>query len=125
MPANQARFSAGSRGCRAGRGDVGQGGARRCGDEFNPRIAKFVQQLTRNVDREQYKKRIQNTDYAVQIIKLADTVDNCSNLAAPYLPEDLVRRKIEDCKSFYLDMAKKICPKFYSMLLESLKSWLI
>jgi len=92
--------------------------------EFNSKIVKIVKQLTRDIDREGYKKRIQNANYAVQIIKLADTVDNCSNLSATYLPEKTVRRKIEDCKSLYLDLAQKICPEFYSMLLELLNPWL-
>jgi len=88
------------------------------GREFKPNIARIVRHLTKDVDREQYKERIKNADYDVQIIKLADILDNCSDLTAPYLPEDLVRRKIEDCKSLYLPLAKKICPEFYSMLLD-------
>jgi GTP pyrophosphokinase len=86
--------------------------------EFNPHVAYLVEKLTKNGDREEYKNTIRNSDYEVQIIKLADILDNCSHLDDPCLPKDLVERKINDCKSLYLPMAERICPTFYSMLLD-------
>lgn len=85
--------------------------------KFNPNIARIVATLTRDVDRDSYKKRIRDSDYTVQIIKLADVVHNCSDLN-PSLPEKTIRRKLEDCKALYFDLAKKICPKFYALLLQ-------
>jgi (p)ppGpp synthase/HD superfamily hydrolase len=89
-------------------------------EEFSPRIAGLVQRLTKNGDREQYKEVIKNSNYDVQIIKLADMVDNCSHLNDQILPKDLVKRKVDDCKTLYLSMAEKICPEFYSKLLDEI-----
>jgi (p)ppGpp synthase/HD superfamily hydrolase len=88
--------------------------------EFNPNIARIVQKLTKNGDREQYKETIKNSDYPVQIIKLADMIDNCSHLDDARLSKDLVKRKIDDCKILYLPIAEKICPEFYSRLLDEI-----
>lgn len=88
------------------------------GKVFGSKIKRIVKKLTKDGNREKYKKVIKNSDYDVQIIKLADTLDNCSHLDDPCLPKDLVERKVNDCKSLYLPMAERICPRFYSMLLE-------
>lgn len=90
--------------------------------EMNNKVADTVQKLTRDIDREDYKKRIQNASYEVQIIKLADMVHNCSELF-DYLPEKTIKRKVEDCKELYLNLAKIICPKFYSLLKKYIKPW--
>ena len=91
--------------------------------EFGPNVARIVQKLTKDGDREKYKYVIKNSDYDVQIIKLADTLDNCSHLDDPCLPRDLAERKINDCRSLYLPMAQRICPRFYSMLLERIEGF--
>lgn len=88
--------------------------------EFNKRITYLVEKLTKNGSRDQYKEIIKNSNYDVKIIKLADTVDNCSQLGDPILPKDLVERKVEDCEQLYLSMAREICPKFYSKLLDEI-----
>lgn len=88
--------------------------------EFNPDIAEIVSALTRNTTRKNYKERIKNSGYAVQIIKLADTIHNCSELNSK-LPRATIKRKINDCKSFYLGLAKKISPEFHRELEENLK----
>ena len=91
--------------------------------EFNANIARIVGQLTRDVDREAYKERIRNADYAVQIVKLADVVHNCSDLKNPSLPAQTIRRKVEDCESLYLELAERICPEFHEMLVGYLASF--
>ena len=78
--------------------------------------------LTRNCTREEYKERIKNEDYAAQIVKLADMVHNRSELSEK-LPYKTVRRKIDDSEKFYLELAKKICPEFYIMLIKHLEPW--
>jgi len=87
--------------------------------EFNPNIAIIVSQLTRDVDRETYNERIRNSDYQVQIVKLADTVHNCSELG-DYLPKDTIKRKVEDCEILYLELAKGFCPNFHNKLCKYL-----
>ncbi|MDO8509478.1 MAG: HD domain-containing protein [Nanoarchaeota archaeon] len=84
--------------------------------EFNTNIARIVSQLTRDVDREAYKERIKNADYQVQIVKLADTVHNCSTMTHPRVSKETIRRKLEDCKDLYFDLAKEVCLEFYLML---------
>jgi len=78
--------------------------------EFNPNIARIVSTLTRDVSRERYKRRIENSDYPVQIIKLIDTLDNVEDLS-PALPEKLIKRKVEDCENFYISLAREIAPQ--------------
>ena len=89
--------------------------------EFNVNIARIVSVLTRDVDRETYKERIKQSDYQVQIVKLADTVHNCSEMAHQNIPEKTIKRKIEDCEALYFDLAKQICPRFYDLLKEYTK----
>lgn len=88
--------------------------------EFNFEIARIVIALTRNCSREEYKERMKKTDYSIQIIKLADMVHNCSELN-----EDLkfktVVRKIDDNDKLYLEMAERICPEFYELLMKYIK----
>ena len=88
-------------------------------NEFNFEIARIVSALTRNVDRQAYLERIRHSDYAVQIVKLADVVHNCSTLGQE-IPKKTIQRKIDECNALYLNLAKRICPKFYLMLEESL-----
>ena len=88
--------------------------------EFNQRVAGIVKALTRDVGREEYKQRIKESDYAVQIVKLADTAHNCKSLFEG-LPQHTIRRKVEDCKAFYIPLADKICPEISKLLLEYIK----
>ena len=86
--------------------------------EFNSEVSRIVAALTRDVDREKYKERIKNSDYKIQIVKLADVVHNCSTINEPYIHEETRSIKIQDCNSLYFDLAKKISPKFYKLLVE-------
>lgn len=88
--------------------------------EFNPNIARIVSALTRDVNREEYKKRIKNSDYQIQIVKLADMVDNCKDLYSG-LPKKKITRKVNDCNDFYFSLAQKICPEFYELLKKYIK----
>lgn len=90
--------------------------------EFNPNIARIVLALTRNVDNGQYNQRIRDADYQIQIVKLADVVDNCLDLHEG-LGERIIRRKVEDCKSLYLGIAKKIAPEFYEIILKFVRTY--
>jgi len=92
--------------------------------EFGASVASTVQQLTKDVGREEYNERIMHANYDVQIIKLADTVHNCSNLSEPYIPEKTRTNKVRDCKLFYLALASKICPEFHDMLIGYVGKWL-
>lgn len=87
--------------------------------EFNSEVSRIVSALTRDTTRKRYLERIKNSDYSVQIIKLADTINNCSNLNSK-LPEITIKRKISECRNFYLGLAKRISPEFYSILLEQI-----
>ena len=91
--------------------------------EFNINIARMVSQLTRDIDREAYKERIRKADYGVQIVKLADTVHNCSEMTHPNITQEMIRRKVEDCESLYFRLAKEICPNFNKMLIKYLEPW--
>ena len=90
--------------------------------EFNSNIAGMVSQLTRDCSREEYRKRIKESEYDIQIIKLADVVHNCSTLNES-MPEK-IRHKVEDCKSLYFKLSENICPKFYCKLQKYLEPWL-
>jgi len=85
--------------------------------EFNPEVARIVGALTRDVSRQMYKERIGKSDYAVQIIKLADVVHNSAYLYNS--KRTTIEHKIQDSFDFYLPLAKVICSTFYRMLLES------
>jgi len=91
-------------------------------NEINEHVAEIVSQLTRDVDRDEYKERIKKAEYAVQIIKLADTVHNCSQLNDS-IAEKTIKNKVKDVKAFYLDLAEKICPRFKELFLKYLKPW--
>ncbi len=91
-------------------------------NEFTPRVADIVGRLTRDVDRDAYKARMRASSYATRIVKLADMVHNCSDLS-DLLPEKTVRRKVEDCLSTYLDIARETCPEFHSLLNGSIAPW--
>lgn len=85
--------------------------------EFNKEVARIVSALTRDVNREKYKERIKDAGFAVQIVKLADTVHNCSELGN-CLDKKTIRTKVEDCENLYFELARKIAPKFYESLIK-------
>lgn len=91
--------------------------------EFNSEVERIVVALTRNCFREDYKKRIENADYAVQIIKLADLVSNCSDLRNG-VPEKTIQNKVNDCKELYFKLAGKTHPPFHRMLMDSMSRYL-
>lgn len=95
--------------------------------EISPKVAEIVEKLTRHGDthayenREEYKQRIMSAGYGVQIIKLADFIDNCSNPNISKLPQGMRDRKIKDLP-FYTSLAKKVNPEFYAKLKTVKKS---
>lgn len=88
-------------------------------EDVSPVVAEMVEKLSRHGDthskknREEYKQKIMSVGYDVQIIKLADFIDNCSDLSV--LPPDKRKRK-EDDLPFYTSLAKKVSPEFYAKL---------
>ncbi len=97
--------------------------SRKLTTEFNSNIARIVATLTRNCSREEYKERIRNSDYAVQIIKIADVVHNCQTLEEG-IEQKTIINKIVECKNFYLDLASKVSPYLYKKMLESISPWI-
>lgn len=85
--------------------------------EFNSEIARIVAALTRNADRESYRKRIRDADVKVQIIKLADVVDNCSDINAQ-VSRRTIRNLLIDCDKLYLSLAQELCPIFHDKLID-------
>ena len=88
--------------------------------EFNPEIARIVFNLTRNVNREAYKKRMKNADYSVKIVKLADVIHNVSELDKG-ATEKMIEKKLKDCNSFYLPLAKSTSLIFYKKLKKNIE----
>lgn len=90
--------------------------------ELNSNIARIVGALTRDVEREEYKERIKNADYAVQIVKLADVVHNVSTLYKS-LSRKTIQRRVDDCESCYIGLAEKVDPIFHEMLVRTIAPW--
>ena len=88
--------------------------------EFNSEVARIVFNLTRNVNRRAYKKRINNASYAVKIVKLADVIHNVSELNKG-ATKRMVERKLKDCNSFYLPLAEDTSLEFYRKLKENVE----
>jgi len=88
---------------------------------FGSEVARIVATLTRDCDREEYKQRIKKSDFAVKIIKLADTIHNCSDMNHSYVPKDTKARKINDCNQIYFDLAIQTYKPFYFLLKENMK----
>ncbi|MFX0099799.1 MAG: HD domain-containing protein [Candidatus Hodarchaeota archaeon] len=95
--------------------------------EFNANVARIVQALSRDgksrEKRAEYNETIKNSDFAVQIVKLADTIHNCQTLDEK-LKRITIQRKVDDCESVFLDLAREICPKFHELLEACIKPWL-
>ena len=89
--------------------------------EFGEGVAKIINTLTRDISREQYKQRIKESGFEVKIIKLADTIHNCSNLYDPSIPRITRARKINDCNDFYFDLAIQTYKPFYFLLKKYIK----
>lgn len=94
--------------------------------EFNPDIAMIVQALSREGSsrekRADYNEAIKNADFAVQIVKLADTIHNCQTLDES-LKQSTIQHKVDDCDSVYLDLAREICPRFHELLEACIGPW--
>lgn len=92
---------------------------------FGESIADMVYLLSRNVNREEYKSRIKNSNYIVKIVKLADTLHNVHNpYSLVYLSTISIQRKIDDCKTFYIPLAMEVCPSIGYKLKESVDNYL-
>jgi GTP diphosphokinase / guanosine-3',5'-bis(diphosphate) 3'-diphosphatase len=88
---------------------------------LGPKVLCMVEKLSRKGDshdlanREAYKQQILSADPNVQIIKIADYIDNCADLAI--LPEGKRQRKVDDY-AFYRELAKMVSPALYEKILE-------
>lgn len=87
--------------------------------EFNKKIEHIISVLTRNVGRREYLKRIEKSEYDVQIIKLCDVISNISDWDK-HVEKKTIRRMLKDCNLVYIKLAKKLEPRLYCMLLEEL-----
>lgn len=93
--------------------------------ELGKDIASRVYILTRNVDREEYKTRIKNSDLIVKLVKLADTLHNVHNpYLMSYLSDEGIKKKIDDCTEFYIPLAMQVCPSIGYKLKESIDNFL-
>jgi len=94
--------------------------------EFNANTARIVQALSRDgksrEDRVEYNETIKNSDFAIQIVKLADTIHNCQTLDEK-LKRSTIQHKVDDCESVFLDLAREICPKFHELLETCIRPW--
>jgi len=79
---------------------------------FGKTIADGVYILTRNVDEDEYKRRLLKADKNVQAVKICDTLHNISTLE--YLRPGGIYRKIYDCMTCYLKLADDINRKMSS-----------
>lgn len=82
---------------------------------FGSNVSNMVEALTRDVTRGEYRDRIRASDFSVQIIKLADTVHNCSVLPNG-IKEGTIAKKKEDCEKCFYDLAEDLSPEFYLQL---------
>ena len=76
---------------------------------FGRYVADGVYVLTRNVDRNEYKKRLSSAPEDIKMIKLCDTLDNITTLE--FLSSVGLKRKVDDCIDFYIPMAEELCPR--------------
>jgi (p)ppGpp synthase/HD superfamily hydrolase len=94
--------------------------------EFNANIARIVQALSRDgnsrEERAEYNQSIKNSDFAIQIVKLADTIHNCQTLDEK-LKQSTIQHKVDDSQSVFLELAREICPKFHDLLEACIKPW--
>lgn len=85
-------------------------------EEFNSEVGRIVSGLTRDCPREEYEDRIKNSDFSIQIIKIADIIHNLIDLDKNYISIGTYERKINDCKNIYLDLTRKIYPFLFPVL---------
>ena len=83
-------------------------------ERFSDRIAGIVHILTRDIDREEYKKRLLESPVEAQSVKLADMVHNCRTLQ--FLDGKGLRRKVTEGREFYIPLARRITPEFVAEL---------
>ncbi|MDP2908004.1 MAG: HD domain-containing protein [Nanoarchaeota archaeon] len=92
---------------------------------FGKDIADKVYLLSRNVCEEEYKTRIKNSDSIVKLVKLADTLHNIHDpYLMSYLSDNGIKKKIDDCKEFYIPLAMQVCPSIGFKLKDSIDAFL-
>lgn len=90
-------------------------------DRFGIDIANGVYCLTECNDRQQYLDKIASSPEYVRIIKLCDTLDNVKTLKA--MDPEGVERKFTECNSFYIPLARELCPDIATMITSYLESY--
>lgn len=75
---------------------------------FGMDVAVGVHLLTRDVGRDEYKRRLLCAPDHVKMVKLCDTLDNVRTLHA--LDAEGIERKVTDCQGYYIPMAMSLCP---------------
>jgi len=89
---------------------------------FGDDVADGVYFLTRNVGREEYKARLNTAPDYVKKIKLYDTWDNIQTLEC--LSERGVRRKVNDCRDFYIPMARDLEPNLAVLMEDKINDYI-
>ncbi|MBW2997719.1 HD domain-containing protein [Candidatus Woesearchaeota archaeon] len=81
---------------------------------FGKDIASGVHLLTRDVGREEYKTRLSYAPDNIKMVKLCDTLHNVEDMK--YMSLKGIWRKINDCRDYYIPMARELCPGIASRL---------
>jgi guanosine-3',5'-bis(diphosphate) 3'-pyrophosphohydrolase len=90
-------------------------------EKFNDRIAGIVRILTRDIDRDEYKKRLLESPREAQLLKLADMVHNCRTLQ--FLDAKGLRRKVTEGREFYIPLARRIAPALVAELERNIEEY--
>ena len=75
-------------------------------NHFPEEIVSGVNYLTRNIPRDKYKSRLSTAPEDIILIKLCDTEHNTETLSQ--LTEQGRKRKVDDCRDFYIPLALKL-----------------
>lgn len=90
---------------------------------FGKEVAEGIRILTRNVDREAYKRRLSSAPINVRLIKLCDTLDNIRTLNE--LNSEEIERKVKDCETYYIPLASEICPPIAVEMEKIISNYLV
>jgi GTP diphosphokinase / guanosine-3',5'-bis(diphosphate) 3'-diphosphatase len=88
---------------------------------LGPKVLSMVEKLSRKgnshdlANRDAYKQQILSAGPDVQILKIADYIDNCADLSI--LPDGKRQRKVDDYV-FYRELARGVSPALYEKILK-------
>lgn len=88
---------------------------------FGKKVADGVQILTRDISREEYKKRLGKSHPILILIKIFDTIDNLKTLDEISFKGRM--NKIKDCLEFYIPLSESIDPLISSRMYNLIKQY--